>query len=603
MRRHPGGRRVARAVRGVALACALVLFGGACASMPSSGKVQDVTRNETAGDDADEQQVRVFGVPPQPGEGPGALVEGFLEAVTSDEPGYQTARKYLTAEASVKWDPKAGIKVVEQFPDATAQAAQPDATTTVVDVDGDQVATVDAQNAYTPVPGETLLKDKFLLVRNNDGQWRIADLPNGLTLSRADFRRIYKPVSMYWYAKSAADPMLVPDPIYLRSRDALATTLVRQLLERGPTDWLAPVVRTSFPAGTRLADDRMVSLNDSGNVAVQLSDEARAATSQQCQQMAAQLLYTLTQVANVDSVELTTHRGPTMCAANQTQAQQFDPAVAKDNTLVGYYLANGMVNSLRGEETQPTQVPGAFGDGALRLSEFAVDRDKHRIAGLDQAENTLFVGDLGSAARPEPRATAAANNHFTSLTWDGRGGLWMLEYHEQTKEASVVWVDDNEKIHIPVAGLDGGRITSIRVSPDGTRAAMLVEGPVGSRVMIGRINRGLDEREAPRVTIDALRPVMLNMVEAKSLSWNGSSRLVVLGKQAQGSLQPQYVDIDGGNVVPVAALGGISRIAAPSGTEQPLLADSSEGNGNIYRLTPGDTWKVVREGTFPVYPG
>lgn len=612
MRRNPGSRRTAaRALRAVVLAVVLALA-AACASMPSSGKVRDVPRDD-AGGAADEQQVRVFGVPPQPGWEPGAVVEGFLEAVTSDEADYQTARKYLTPEASTAWDPKGGIKVLEGTP-GVAETAQPqqagsDAPAAVVRVSGTQVAGVDPDNVFTPAP--TSISESFVLRKNNDGQWRIAELPNGLVLSLAEFQRIFTSVNMYWYAvpDPGTERILVPDPIYLRTRDALATRLVEELLQ-GPTQWLAPAVRSSFPPRTTLLD-RTVTIDDGGKVTLHLSDEAKDAPRSVCEEMAAQVAYALDQISNVDSVELAAHRGSALCSVRMDQAERYDPTRQGPSDLVAFYRSSNSVYRLAVGEASgglgEGPVAGKFGDGSLPVNAFAVDRERRRIAATDQSEANVYVGGLDSTADPDKRATADPGHHFTSLTWDGRGGLWALEVGNPgspgSQNGTIVWLDTPTKITAKVSGLGGGRITDFRISPDGTRAAMLVAGPGPDdvRVVIGRVARDVDDSQAGEVTISDVRPVMLNLSEAKSLSWNGASRLLVLGRQEEGALQPQLVNIDGSNLVPVATVPGISRIAAPNKADEPLLADGD--GGQIYWLMPGDTWKQLAQGSFPVYPG
>ena len=69
---------------------ALVLLLSGCASMPDDGTVDHVDSSHRADPDS---QVRVFGVSPQKGERPQQIVRGFLEATTSDEATFSTAKK------------------------------------------------------------------------------------------------------------------------------------------------------------------------------------------------------------------------------------------------------------------------------------------------------------------------------------------------------------------------------------------------------------------------------------------------------------------------------------------------------------------------------
>ncbi|WP_436775416.1 LpqB family beta-propeller domain-containing protein [Yinghuangia sp. YIM S09857] len=602
-RRRPGRGRVATVLRGTAAACALGML-AACASMPSGGGVKDVTHDEASGTEADEQQVRVFGVPPQPGEDPVDLVDGFLEALTSDEPDYQTAKQYLTPQAAKNWKPDAGIKVVDKTPSAyIGPGPTAEDTSAIVDVKSKHVGSVDDQFAYEPQPvPSTEDKVELTVVKNQDGQWRIDDLPDGVTLSRADFERVYRPVNMYWYASSSAEPMLVPDPVYLRSRNALATTLVRKLLQ-GPNRWIAPVVRSDIPANTRLLD-HMVTIDDRRYVDLALSSETPVAP-EQCKRMAAQVLYTLGQVSRVDSVRLTVD-GQSCEPVSTREAEEFDPAATSPTGATGYFLVPGTNSVSLVQSEGPRSVPGQFGDGSLPLNEIAVDREEQRIAGTGLSDAKLWVGDMVADAKAELWATAEPGHVFEHPTWDGLGGLWVLESVANQGPRTLYWIDRQAKYRVEVEGLDGGNITSIRMSPDGTRISMFVdEGGGKGRVVMGRVNRGVNpaSRVEPMVVVDGLRLVVPDLQELKSQSWQGASRLLVLGKTSEASVYPQFVDIDGGNVAQVNnPPSGVVSMAAPNGRDQPLLAGATDER--IYRLEP-DGWKAVTgtKGREPIYPG
>ncbi|MGW0665224.1 LpqB family beta-propeller domain-containing protein [Streptodolium elevatio] len=601
------GHRVVRVLRAAAVACTLGLL-ASCASMPSGGGVKDVTHDEAPGTEADEQQVRVFGVPPQPGEDPVDLVDGFLEALTSDEPDYQTAKKYLTPQAAEKWKPEAGIKIVEKTPSAyIGPGPTAEDTSAIVDVKSKQVGSVDDQLAYEPRPAPAP-EDKVELkvVKNQDGQWRIEDLPDGVILSRADFERVYRPVNMYWFVdndgESAAsrDQLLVPDPVYLRSRNALATTLVRKLLQ-GPNKWIAPVVRSDIPPNTRLLD-HTVAIDDRRYVDLALSTGAPVGPVA-CKRMASQLLYTLGQVAKVESVRLTVD-GQACEPVTPRDAAVFDPAATSATGATGYFLVPGRnsVSLVQSEDARP--VPGQFG-GALQFNEIAVDRDEEQIAGTALNDTKLWVGRMTADAQAELWATAEPGHVFEDPTWDGRGGLWVLESVGNKGPRTLYFIGKDFKIPVAVEGLDGGNITSIRMSPDGTRISMFVEHGTRGRLVMGRVNRGVDpaNRLEPRPVVDGLRLVVPDLVELKSQSWQGASRLLVLGKTSEASVYPQFVDIDGGNVAQVNnAPSGVESMAAPNGRDQPLLAGVNDER--IYRLEP-DGWKAVTgtNGTKPVYPG
>jgi lipoprotein LpqB-like beta-propeller protein/sporulation and spore germination protein len=585
-----------RVIPVLAFVCVLGALGG-CASMPDSGSVREAGKGATK-DQGPEQQVRVFAVPPKPGEDPDGMVAGFLEAVTSDEPDYATARSYLTPEAADKWKPGREIVVLDSIRRTSDPAG--DDKSYLVAVTGTRVGTVNARHAYEPEESPNApYRATFRLRMGADNQWRITDLPDGLILTQAEFHRIYRSVNTYWFASAmpVGRDKLVPDPVYLRSRVGLTTALVQQLLD-GPTEWLAPVVDTAFPAGSRLAQ-RTIAIEDSRTARVQLDAAARRTPPKGCDRMAAQLLYTLRQVSGIDSVSIVGGGSP-MCSLAQDDAAQYDPIQSKSGSPMGYFIGKGnVVNLVPSPGGQPPPLPGPFGDGTFKLDQIAVSRDQfqRRIAGVESTGRRLIVGDVDGHEAKEWLDSGS----LSSPTWDGRGVLWVLDRTQGAERVLALSEDDRKQItvvSVAVQNIDASRITGIRLSPDGTRAALIVDN--GKALRLGRVERHVIGGQVS-MTIAATRSVVPSLVEVKAVSWNGPDRLAVLGKEGQGALQPQIVDIDGGSSVSIASVNGMLHIAAPDGADQPLLADSSEDN--IYRLGQGNNWTKVYGGTYPVYPG
>ncbi|MFJ2115034.1 hypothetical protein ACIOEX_24585, partial [Streptomyces sp. NPDC087850] len=89
-----------RGARVSAVPAALAVLLAGCASIPDSGDVEPVKASPQG-----ESQVRVYAVPPRDKAQPDEIVDGFLEAMTSDDPDFAMARKYLTKNASAFWQP------------------------------------------------------------------------------------------------------------------------------------------------------------------------------------------------------------------------------------------------------------------------------------------------------------------------------------------------------------------------------------------------------------------------------------------------------------------------------------------------------------------
>src|SRR5690606_28086703 len=276
-----GGSRIragrARPVRrAVGAALGAMLLAG-CYSMPDSGDLQDVESTPRQ-----DTQVRVFPNPPSEDATPTQIVQGFLEALTSDDPQYKAARQYLTADAAKTWRPELSTTVLADGPDAREDRPVRDDSPSDVRsfrLTGTRVATVDAQRAYAPTTGEY---DQLLhLTRDTENrQWRIDGVPQGIVMGKSDFERNFMSVNKYYFASNTADaapgtpPMAVADPVYVRSHVDPATQMVRSLL-KGPSTWLKHVVRSSFPTGTALAKDAgALAPDERGKLTVPLNGRA-----------------------------------------------------------------------------------------------------------------------------------------------------------------------------------------------------------------------------------------------------------------------------------------------------------------------------------------
>lgn len=597
----PWSRRRARWAVPLAAPLAAVLLLTGCASMPDGSGVRKVSESPRADGDS---QVRVFGVKPQPNDDALSLVRGFLEATTSDEADYRTARLYLTKERRKSWDPFAGITVLSNSPSPEGLTDPADKENFRVDLTGARVGWVDKKHAYAPSEGS--YQATFRLAKEK-GEWRIAGLPDGLVLSQADFQRIYRSVNLYYFAATFApgQSVFVPDPVYLRRRIDPLTAAVKALLE-GPTDWLSPVAVSKFPRGTALADRKGLELNESGKLRVRLSEE-RAAGQSQCEQMAAQLLKTAQEQAatKVREVELAHEDETTACTVSGKDADLYSPQrlvpaadqqylIDKQHRLVGLDSGSELV--------QP--VPGPFGDGGVELRSVAVRLDGQAAAGVRQDGSGLFVADLAAGAElGEARLESGSKKPEDGLSapsWDGLGDLWVAD--RDPDKPRLVVLRDSKTITVDVPDLGDGRIWSVRLAPDGARIALLVEEDGRTTLKLGRVERG-GSADEPEIAVKQLRAIAPQLEDVRAASWAGLSRILVVGRESQGVQQMRYVDTDG-SMPFTRTLPGISKVeavAASPDETQPLLADSEDG---IFRLPPEGNWKrVAPEGSSPVYPG
>ncbi|MEU3219574.1 LpqB family beta-propeller domain-containing protein [Streptomyces sp. NPDC006971] len=603
------------------LGCGVVLL-SACSSMPVSGDVRPVGGGSQPGD----SQVQVYAVAPRDNATPNEIVDGFLESMTSDDSKFMTTRKYLTRKAASTWKPSAFTTVLAKAPnrsDRPLNDSDPGVTELAYTLTGEKVATVDGQSAYQPL-APTEYNETLHLVRENgpDGkEWRIDVVPDGLLLGQSDFRRLYRSVDKYYFAagRTVGQSTLVADPVYLRSRTDPVTGMdtvtqaVRSLLA-GPTDWLRPVVRSRFPAGTTLKKDVTSLTPDDRNVLrIPLDKKADGAGQSSCRMMASQVLYTLRDLtsARIEQVQLLRSDDSQLCVLEADQAEEFAPDGSSSGPDSQYYIdAKGHVERIPGSTKGsgvPEPVSGPFGDG-LRMGEVGVARDEQSAAAVSRDRTSLYVSSIVSDGElPPALVTSRAkkqNDRLSAPSWDGRGDLWVAD--RDPHRPRLLWIPGGtgEPQEVAVPSLAGNRIEALRLSTDGVRIALLVNQGDGRRTLkIGRIERHGAGEPQPLSVVD-LRQAAPQLTDVTAMSWSGRSRLVVVGKEEGGVQQVRYVQADGSTpasgVLP--GLNEVSSIAAADDEQLPLMAATR--NDGIVKLSPGDNWQtVVKEGTSLVYPG
>jgi hypothetical protein len=610
-----GGRRRGRVhTIGWQLALAGLLLSG-CATMPDDGSVDRVDSSHRADPDS---QVRVFGVSPQKGERPQQIVRGFLEATTSEEADFSTAKEYLTRRAARGWHPSAHTTVLSggPSPDGARRSGAGSGSGFTVDVSGKRVAEVDGQHAYAPAKGA--YDERFHLSKNAKGEWRIDRLPSGLALGESDFQRIYRPINNYFYAQLKSDSaavtngreVLVADPVYLRRRIDPVTATVSALLS-GPTEWLDPVVSSSFPPGSRLAPGQHLSLDDSGALSVKLNARGARVGSSRCRMMAQQLLHSVQDQASakVSEVRLRGPGGDEVCKRTREQAQPFEPGRLNGRVDRQYYVdGQHRVADFQGNGDKGRPVPGVLGRGSVEMGAVGVNRNEREAAAVSRGRRSLYVARLSPNSELGPPLLTSKAKHenegLSTPSWDGLGDLWVADRDPGDARLLRSRGGREKPKEVAVAGLrKGQRIESVRIASDGVRIALRVRKPDGSRTLqLGRVERSGTARH-PKVRVVGLRPVAPQFEDVVAASWAGGSRLVVVGREAGGVQQLQYMETDGSapSQPTLPGLNDVTGVAASEDESKPLVAESEDG---IVRLPPDANWRRLTDaGSGPAYPG
>ncbi|MFZ0324414.1 MAG: LpqB family beta-propeller domain-containing protein [Actinomycetes bacterium] len=550
-----------------------------CASLPTSGPVQQ-GQEVSAG--VDEPFIRVLPQAPAPGLPPVAVVRGFLAASASFESDHEVAREFLTPAASASWDSGAGVVVYEDERGFSLRSTAPRR----VQLRAQTYATINADGSLTPRRNVTATTT-FQMARVA-GEWRIASLPDGLILTRLDVARSYRPLDLFFLAGQSA--LLVPDPVYVPIvRPGSATSLMRALLD-GPTPWLAPAVRTAFPAGTALVVDSVPVEN--GIAQVDLTNEVLKASQSELSALTAQTVWTLSQLTEVTGVRITAEGSdlslPVGSGVQTTSDWSgFDPNAAS-STVSGLAVSGGRVVELNGDSFVP--VLGPFGDGTYALRTPASSWVGDRIAAVTADGRQLLVQDQAAPQRVGRVFTGA---DLAPPSFDGGGLLWFVD---RTERGSVVRVADAQGAtqRVDAPGLARRRVSELVISRDGARAAVIVQRADGSgQLLLARL-----ERSGSRLLLNGLRPLERTLTDVRSAAWSSADRIVVLARQHGAAVQPWTVGIDGLVAPTGGSLRGLKTVAAAP--DRPLLVGTTDGR--LWEDT-GLSWRELSRGFDPSYSG
>jgi Lipoprotein LpqB beta-propeller domain/Sporulation and spore germination len=599
-----GSLRTAVGLRAAVAVFALAVAAAGCATLPTTGQVQQVGASQN-GTSQEQDYSQPVPVGPGPGWTPREIVAGFLAASASFTNGHAVAREYLDSAAQHSWHPGWAVTVVSTTPTTTyvnplpRTVTNPSQLLAQVKVTGLPVATISDSGQYQVYSGSSSQSYPFTLVRTSNNQWRIDQLPTSqLLLTQADFQHVYQPRDLYFLSRSGRT--LVPDPVFVpqqATNTALATGLVNAL-RRDPTGWLSGAVVTGFPAGSHPIG--LVRINGP-NATVNLGGKAVTADRQQLDRMAAQLVWTLaTGPTPVHSVELELNGHPVSIMGSQYQLpqlyQNWVPSQQAGSAL--YFIgSNGTVQGLSSAGQAGAGQAGHFsvaGAASLRqLSSIAVSPDGRSLAGISAGGASVYYTGLNRGA--PVRKWSPTSGTCTSVSWDAAGDLWI------TAGGSVWMLQPGQTgaSQPPVDVPPGTDVTDFQVAPDGVRVVMVVRGPSGIRVQLGAITHSGQSASVaqPTVLLDASLP------EPDAVTWYGADDIVVLAGRTS-TAQLVEVPLNGGQPTLITTPGAPESVTAtsPEGSA-PVIAIGLPGDKILLSTDLGAFQPTRVAGQAPAYPG
>ncbi len=555
-----------RSTNWLAAPVALVLALTGCATVPTSGPVDYHTPhapNVNSG-------VHVDPLPPANGASQLLVVEGFLHAMGVYQPSYGVARQYLTSTASESWHPESGVEVYTES-DQLVESDQGVALSYV------KVGSVDAVGIY--LSDNTNKRYIFELAKDSAGQWRIANPPAGLMVSRYMFTTNYTAVNLHFL--NAAGDVLVPDPRFFASGDQTPAAVVRAQLD-GPSAWLGPVVQKVATADVGVDG---VTIQADGVVDVRLAAAAGALSLEQRKALLAELAYTMTGLSEVTAAQVS--------AGGQPWKSDFGTLQVGPQTFASLSPTNmsapRVLFTVSDEKLKRLRDPSQWDDlvdvetSIEKPEQIAVRSDLGEVAAVTGSGTQLQTAPIGSG-KPKVlrvgsallRPDYARNGELWSLAASGPDSLRVY------RDAAAQKVDGS--------ALPNGTVVAAKLSQDGARIAVALRH--GNRTEVGL---AVVARTQGAIRLTGWHAIDLTMNagsagRAIDVGWVSQTALAVLQVGTAGQTSVIQVSQDGAAATDIGPnnSGSLEQLAVmPQRTSVAL-----DSGGGAYRFDGEFNWTL-----------
>jgi hypothetical protein len=515
-----------RAALAAACAAALALTG--CASIPSETNPQVVEAADSPRGDGDME------AGPAEDSSDEGILRGFVDANANPADDYAASRRYIDPEAREQWQPTRSVVVLTDSYDVARADSQPDNDNEVrLRLRGSQVGSLDADGSFIPTDGTH--ESEFLLRRQPNNQWRIADAPQRPMITKQELQRNYHRMPLYFYAPDSEAP--VPDLRFVpgKPREGLARRVVEMALD-GPSDALEGAVDN--PLEDVSLETNVTVTQDGEAIEVPLSDVERGDDARN-RRIVAQLVRSLETVSPY-RVSVRSDGEPLVAGSDNQRVADLSnhiPLVTPRADLPGMAVVDDHLVSMG--DGQP--IDGPAGRGSYRVESAAQSLDGSRLAVIERGDDGMWlrVGglsdpaesvdlDADSLTRPTWRPSLTVEG-VANEVWTVRDGDTVVRVVQTPQEAWQPQEVDTRDLRLE------DDITSLRLSPDGTRAAVVVDG----KLVLSSVARSSDS-----VRLRAPRPLRHDeLSHITDVDWFSQDRLVV--SRSTGARPVLKVTVDG----------------------------------------------------------
>lgn len=449
------------------VSCAVLAAG--CSSLPMNSDPRALREFRV---DSDDESL----LAPQPGREPDLLLRDFYTASARPSDNYEAARAYLAPSIRDEWLPNHGVRIVDRL-DITPMAVDSDARREF-QVNATVIGELSAGGTYTP---DNSSYETSVVLEQMDGEWRITGVPNGVLFERTELRNHYEAVRLF-YPGPELD-VVVPEQRWVYVPQSSSASVLLGLLLQGPSPLLSPAVRPTTGSQATfngMTDDGAYSF---GGFAESSEQERRA--------FAAQVVWTLSS-ANIG--------GPYNLSFEGTNAElrglTTDDVADYNRTMLStaatpvYALRGGSLLRLTNNEAIP--VVGELGNSGRILS--ADVRSNNEVAVVQSGAHRPMELAIGRASGEPTVAMEADTLSRPSFEADSDAVWAVADGHSVVRLVrSTASRTSYSRTGVKVNGLDEmeGDISVLRLSPDGLRVALIINGelftgvvtrdPVGAR--------------------------------------------------------------------------------------------------------------------------
>ena len=533
----------------------------ACTAIPSSGPVRSLERTSAI------TSAVVDFLPPGPSTGATQeeIVAGFIAAGTAAQDNYRVARSYLAQTVQEEWNPNSSVLIRQGEPEVSLTSTISLSYGFLV------VASVDELGRYSQSASITPQTLDFRMVQE-DGEWRISGLSDGIVLTEAAFAEAFTSYRLYFFSVGYRE--LVPDIRWFATRGEVSAKIVRGLLAK-PSFWLDQGATVSaFPEGTQLALTP-ISVVD-GVASVDLTSAVLNADEITRARMVTQLTASLAQVQGISSARISVNQNQLviepLSGAEPSLASGRDPRVVAFRDRRFGYLQGATVDEIEG-----------LTNSIASLIPQRIFYSSTQNRALATRTDGLWSVEVG-----RPSIVIDSRPDLVQGLIDDCGFVWSSTQASSPDMAQII-TPTGALVTVPLELGGRSSLVTWALARDDTRMVLLVQTDTGVRVLLGAITRDAECQPVSFGEFVELGPLTGVAVDA---AWIDEGRVAVVVKDANTNQGEVFVFAVSGQssslgrpLQPVTVVGGVGGI---SGLR--LLA----ADGLIYQPR-GNGWQATGE--------